>query len=288
MLQENKRILDRYLMLCKSKGLTEETVKAFKIDLNLFLRFIGDTHLKEIDHMLCEDFIFYCQNERANGDQAIARKFTTLNNFFKTIIKKDYVDIKNPFDKLDKPKTRKKQRDHLTEDEIGRVFNHLEKTKNLRDLAIFSLLFSSGIRLSELYRLNKNDLDFNRNRMKVLGKGMKERIAIFDDYAKTNILAYLKTRDDNLDALFVSRENNRLAKRSIQTLIKNRIKESGVDKDMCTHHIRHSAAMYYLKNGMPLNLIQKILGHSTISTTQLYAHNNMEDVEDFLNNKDNQ
>lgn len=139
----NKKLLDRYLMICKSKGLTEKTIQAFKWDLNLFFRYLGDKNIKDVTHFDCEDFLFYCQEERKNGDQAIARKFTTLNNFFKTIIKKDYVDMKNPFDKLDKPKVRKKMRDHLTDDEMEQIFTYLEENNKLRDLAIISLMLSN-------------------------------------------------------------------------------------------------------------------------------------------------
>ena len=281
-IKDNQKLLDRYLMLCKSKGLTEETVKAFTIDLNLFLKFIGNIKLEEVNHFLCEDFLFYCQNERNNKDQAISRKFTTLNNFFKTIIKKDYVTMMNPFDKLDKPKVRKKQRDHLNEEEVQKIFQYLESKKDLRNLAIFSLLFSSGIRLSELYQLNRHQIDYKTKRFKVMGKGQKERICILDDYAKDNIIKYLDSRDDDLEPLFISRERNRLSKRAIQKMIKDVIKKSGINKNMCTHNLRHSCAMILLQKDMPLNLIQKVLGHNNISTTQIYAHNSMEDVEKFL------
>lgn len=94
-------------------------------------------------------------------------------------------------DKLNKVKVRKKQRGHLTDDEMQRVFKYLEETGNLRDLAIFSLLYSSGIRLSELHQLNRNSLDFSARRFRVVGKGDKERLCIFSDYAKNNIVKYL-------------------------------------------------------------------------------------------------
>lgn len=283
-MNDNQKLVDRYLLLCQAKGLTEETVRSFGIDLKVFLDFIGDKPLSEVDHFTCEDFIMYCQTERDNGDKAIARKFTTLNGFFKTAIKKEYLDIKNPLDKLDKPKVRKTQREHLTKEEIDKIFNYLESTGKIRDLAIFSLLFSSGIRLSELHRLNIRDVDFENKRLNVMGKGMKPRISIFDDYAKANILKYLESREDNFEFLFVSRENKRLSKKSIQNLIKLRVREAGIDKNMSTHNIRHSCAMYHLKQGVPLNIIQKILGHENIGTTQIYAHNTMDDVEEYLKN----
>jgi len=278
----NQKLLDRYLLICKSKGLTERTIDAFKTDLRVFFEYIGDRDLKSITHMDCEDFLFHCQLERNNGDQALSRKFATLNNFFKTLIKKEYLVIFNPLDKLDKPKVRKKMRGHLTEDEMKRLFKYLEETNSLRDLCIISLLYASGIRLSELHQLNKNSLDFERKRFLVKGKGDKERICIFNDYAKANIIKYLETRNDDLEALFISRQNNRLSKRQIQVMIKKRIIESGTNKIMSTHNLRHSTAMALLHNDVPLDKIQIVLGHSNISTTQIYAHNNIDDVQSFV------
>lgn len=279
---DNQKLLDRYLMICKNKGLTPNSIKAIKGDINLFLRFIDDRHIKDIKHIDCDDFLMYCMNQRDNHDWALARKHTSINMFFKILIKKDYLEIKNPMDKVDQIKVRKRQRGHLTTEEIQKVFDYLEENKIYRELALFSLLFSSGIRLSELYQLNKNSLNFETKRFLVVGKGQKERICIFSEYAKKNIIKYLSTREDDLEPLFISRENNRWSRRAIQTTIKNTIQRAGIDKEMTTHHIRHSCAMHLLHNDIPLDKIQKILGHSSIATTQIYAYNTMDDVQDLV------
>lgn len=276
--EENERLLKRYLMICQNRGLTRKTIDGFSVDMKVFLRWLGDKNIKEVTHDDCDNFLFYCQETRNNGDQALARKFTTLNSFFKTMIKKDYLD-KNPMDKLDKVKIRKKQRGHLTDNEMQQVFDYLESINDLRGLALFSLLFSSGIRLSELYQLNRDSLDFENRRFKVLGKGDKERICIFSEYAKQNILNYLGSRADNLEPLFISREQNRLSKRAIQRIVKLSVYRSGLTQEITPHCIRHSCAMSLLKKGVPLNIIQVVLGHENIATTQIYAHNNIDDAQ---------
>lgn len=279
---KNQKLLDKYLMVCKNKGLTPKSIKAFKIDISLFLNFIGDKEVLNTTNIDIEDFFFYCLNERHNGDWAMSRKHTSLNGFYTNMIKRDYLEMKNPLDKVDKAKVRKKQRGHLNDEEMDVVFKYLEKNDKKRDLAIFSLIFASGIRLSELRQLNRDTLDFETKRFKVLGKGEKERICIFDNYAKENILTYLKSRNDDIYALFISRQHNRISERAVQMLIKNNIKRAGINKNMTTHHIRHSCAMHYLRMGMPLNLIQKILGHNSIATTQIYAHDSIDDVQEYL------
>lgn len=275
----NKKLLDRYLVLCKNKGLTEETIKAFKIDLMVFMRYLGDKNVDEITHIDVEDFLDYCVNERKNTPPTLDRKYTTLNSFYKTMLLKEYIDCKNPMDRVDKIKVRKKVREYLTEEEIKQFMDYLKSINDLRGLAILSLLYSSGIRLSELIQLNRDSLDFSTNRFVVLGKGMKERICIFSDEAKEYIINYLNLRTDNLEPLFLSRHKNRLAKKSVQHWIKKRAKEAGITKNVHPHLVRHSISMNLLMRGVPLDKIQVFLGHESIATTQIYAHNNIDDVQ---------
>ena len=124
-------------MFCRNKGLTKEAIKAFECDLKLFFWFVGNKTIEEITHQDIEKFIFYCQEERSNSNDAINRKFTSLNGFYKTLIKKDYINMVNPMDKLDKPKLRKKVKDYLTEIEIEKIFAYLQNKNDLRGLAFF-------------------------------------------------------------------------------------------------------------------------------------------------------
>lgn len=236
----NKKLLDRYLMICKNKGLTPNSIKAFSIDLNLFLRFLGNKNLSEVTHIDVEDFMMYCQNERNNSDWALARKYTSLNSFFNTMIKKEYLDIRNPMDKVDKVKVRKKVREYLTVDEYKQVINYLEKQNDIRGLALFSLMYSSACRISEIYQLNRDSLDFNKRQFKVIGKGLKERICFFSEDAREKILNYLNSRNDNLEPLFISREKNRWSKRAIQNYVKNTVRRTGINKTITPHCLRHS------------------------------------------------
>lgn len=285
--RHNERLLQRYAMLCKNKGLTPASIDAIiNNDLRLFLDFIGDKNLEDVTNIDIEDFLDYCMNERNNGSAALNRKYTSINTFYETLIRKDYINCKNPMYKVDKIKLRKKVRGHLTIEEIQRIFDYIDRVGDLRAGAIFSLFFSSGIRLSELYSLNRDSLDFERRQFKVIGKGQKERICIFSEDAKNRILKYLESRTDDNPALFISREGNRMSKKAIQNLVKNIAKRAGIEKNIFPHLLRHTTAMWLLKNGVELDKIQVILGHSNVSTTQVYARNNIDDVQQLVENLD--
>lgn len=278
--KDNEKLLKRYEMICKNKGLTKESLKAIiNNDLTLFLRYIKDKALGEVTHINIEDFLFHCREIRGNGDASIARKYTSINMFYNTLIRKDYLDCKNPVYKVDKIKVRKKLRGHLNEEEIKTILCFLEEKRDLRGLALFSLFYSSGCRLSEIHQLNRKSLDFERKQFKVKGKGQKERPCIFSDYAKRNILNYLNSRKDNFESLFISRQNNRWSKKAIQDYVKITAKRAGISKNTFPHLIRHSIATNLLKSGHALEHIQLLLGHESISTTQTYAKQNLNEVQ---------
>ncbi len=279
---ENQKLLDRYLLICRNKGLTPKSIDAFNIDIRLFLNFIGNKLINETNHIDVEDFFSYCITERKNGDWAIARKYVSLNCFYSNMIKKEYLNCRNPMDKIDRVKVRKRQRVYLTEEEMIKLFDYLEKNNKLRELAMISLLFSSGIRLSELYQLNRDSFDFVHNTFGITGKGDKFRTAVFDEYAEANIKKYLATRTDNHPAFLYSRESNRLSRRAIQCAIFAVVKSAGIDKDITTHNLRHSCCNFLLKKGVPINMIKNVLGHESIATTEIYTHDNIWNAQAFI------
>lgn len=263
------------------KGLTERTIIAFRDDIRLFLRFLGDKELKDTTHIDVEDFLYYCQTERKNQDCTLDRKYTSLNMFYKTLIKKEYLDIKNPMDKIDPIKVRKKVRDYLTEEEYNSVITYLEKTNDLRGQALIYLMYSSACRISEIVQLNRNSLDFDKRRFKVKGKGDKERVCMFSKQAKEKILKYLESRNDDLEPLFLSREHKRWSVRSIQRYVKSLMQKLGITKHITPHSFRHSILTHMRLHGESIENLQLFAGHSSIQTTQqTYTHVGLDDVSD--------
>ncbi len=276
---DNWQILNRFEMLCKTKGLTESSIEAFcRTDLPLFIRFLGNKQLETVTHYDVEDFLQYCMIDRKNCDATLSRKFVSLNSFFNTLIKKGYLNMSNPLDKIDKVKVRKKIPDHLTREEVFSLIDYAQSKHDLRGCALMHLLFSSAIRLKECYQLNRDSIDFDRLEFKVLGKNDKERICIISEQAKISILAYLDSRKDNLKPLFISKINRRWSRESIQSYLRELGIKYGISKRVHPHIYRHSRAMDLLLQGASLEVIQLVLGHESISTTQIYAHQSLNQI----------
>ncbi len=281
--KNNRDLVSRYLSL-RANSVTERTIGAFEDDLRVFCRFLKDKSIGDVTHQDIDAFLEYCRVDRKNGDAALSRKYNTLNKFYDTMILKEYLDMKNPMDKVERVKVRQKIRDHITLAEYKQIIKYLDEKKDYRGLALFSLFYSSGLRVSEIHRLNKLDIDFDGKEIVVIGKGQEEKAAIFSEEAKEYILKYLNTRNDDLDVLFVSREDNRLSVSAIQNFIKTAAREAGVKKNIHPHLLRHGTAMFLLDNGLPLDEIQKVLGHKNISTTQIYARTSMRRVKKNVDN----
>lgn len=276
--QNNEKLVKRYLSL-RGSNITDRTRQAFKWDFNVFLEYLGEKNIQDVTHIDIDGFIEHCREERNNGDEALSRKYNTLNKFYDTMIMKEYLDMVNPLNKVERIKVRKKVRGYVTLEEYKQIINYLESIKDSRGLALFSLMYSSGLRVSEVHRLNISDISFENRMFITKGKGDKEREGMFSEEAKSYILEYLATRKDDLDALFISREKNRLAVSSIQQYVKRIGKEAGVDSNIHPHRIRHGTAMMLLDNDLPLDQIQEVLGHENISTTQIYAQTSMKKVK---------
>ena len=270
---ENMKILQRYKMNCKNKGLTAKSIAGIcDNDLRLFIEFIGDKHLADVKHTDVEDFLIHFQEERKNDPNTLSRKFASLNQFFKTLIIQESIPmVRNPLDKLSKPKGRKKIRPHLTYDEYQQVLAYLDERKDWRGGALFSLFFSSGCRLSEITQQDRDSIDLGKRQFKVLGKGEKERICMLSKDAKERIEKYLNSRKDDIEALFISKLKLRWSNRAVERYVKATVERVGIKKKITPHCLRHTRAMYLLSQGVELEVIQRLLGHENIATTQIYC-----------------
>ncbi|WHH58498.1 tyrosine-type recombinase/integrase [Petroclostridium sp. X23] len=285
--ESNSKLIEKYIGLRWTNGLTNKSLKALEGELNLFARYLkqhkDNKHFSGIIHTDVEDFLQCCAlgrlSGKKNGAEALNRKHAALNTFYSIMIKKEYLDMKNPLDKVDKIKTRKKLRGHLEKWEVEKLIAYCEKKNDLRGAAWITLAFYSGCRLSELYQLNRKSLDFEKRRFIVCGKGDKERECSFWIEAKERILAYLDTRNDDREPLFLSSQGNRWSPKAIQDFVKNTGVRAGIETNVHPHIFRHSLAMFMLSKGIPLEVIQIQLGHENINTTQVYAHQSLRDIQ---------
>jgi len=221
---------------------------------------------------------------KANGAASVARKLSSIRSFFRYYVKKGVLSA-NPGKLVTSPKIPKKLPKYLDVDEMTAVLEAKRVPSRLsaRDQAILELLYSSGIRVSELVGLNQSDIDMAENLVRVRGKGNKERLVSFGGSAKTALLQFLNERDGIrgarlCEAVFVNHSGTRLNVRSVQRLVKAAIRFSGLAKRATPHTFRHSFATHMLGGGCDLRTIQELLGHESLSTTQKYTHVGVEDL----------
>lgn len=239
--------------------------------------------MTEINHKDVESYIFYCLEERKNGAASISRKHTALNSFFETMVKKDYMPLtfRNPMYKVDKMKIRKTVKDYLTVEELEKVIQYLKDTNDIRGLCYINLTYSSACRISEIVQLNRDSISFKDRRFKVKGKGDKERICYLSEQAKQSVIDYLNTRTDELEPLFITRQQTRWNKRTIERFVKSLMLKVGIKKHITPHSFRHSILTHLRLSGARIEDLQLLAGHESIATTQAkYTHVGLDDVSD--------
>ncbi|MFA5270883.1 MAG: tyrosine recombinase XerC [Candidatus Omnitrophota bacterium] len=257
------------------KNYSPYTVINYKIDLrefDAFLTQVGQKDIKEIDYFVLRKFLATLSEKNLNK-RSVSRKISTLKSFFKFMIREGEIKS-NPAASLIYPRLDKNLPGFLTESEVLSVIN-LPKTEGIfaiRDKAIFEVLYSTGARVSELVSLKINDVDLISGIAKVMGKGRKERLLPLGEPAIVALKKYLDMRSDTSQALFINKRAIGLTDRGIRMIVKRHIKQSATSLKVSPHTFRHSFATHLLNRGADLRSVQELLGHSSISTTQIYTH----------------
>jgi integrase/recombinase XerC len=268
---------ERYLKT--ERNLSPHTCQAYLRDLCEFKTFCGQHHLvssedlSKVDALLLRRFL--AELLRRNQRSSIARKLSSLRMFFRFLVRENWL-ASSPAEELSTPRLERYLPRTLSVDEAHALMENAKggETLALRDQAIFELLYSSGLRVSELTGLNLGSIDLNEKLVRVLGKGRKERIVPIGRKAVTALQAYLEERapPSAIDGpLFLNARGGRLTARSVQRHLKTRLIKTGVLKDVSPHALRHSFATHLLDGGADLRAIQELLGHASLSTTQKYT-----------------
>ena len=275
----NNEILDEFLVIKRVEGLSENTLTAYK---NTIIRLFNYTkkHYSEITHEDVKEFLSEL-SQRGSCNVTLENNRKIFTSFFNTLTDFNYL-IVNPMNRVSPIKCEKKIKKEFTNEEIELMREAIPKDK-YRERAIFELLLSSGIRISELVSLNIEDLNFEKKIFKVIGKGNRERICYMGDKAKLFIKNYLKTRDDNSPALFISQKTDkdgnpfRLTASSIERIIKRL--GDGLNIKAYPHKFRRTFATKFLNKNMPIEQVQKLLGHESVDTTMIYVNINQDMVK---------
>lgn len=268
-------------------GRMPKTAENYEFYLNRFIEFAGDIEVSKIDSEMVRKFRLWLnrhENDRGESLAMITQSYhlIALRGFLKYLSKRDVASL-SP-DKIELPKTARKQVTFLHFDEIKRLTDQVDthEESGLRDRAIIELLFSSGLRVSELVNLNRDHINTKRREFMVRGKGQKDRPIFISQSAADWVEQYLSMRQDTLAPLFIGYSRNveantsgdfrRLTARSIQRMVNKYARLAGITKHVSPHTMRHSFATDLLMNGADLRSVQTMLGHSDISTTQIYTH----------------
>ena len=270
----------RYLKIIKY-SLNIECIDDLKIN-DLDIDFIKDISLEDI-----YDFLQYCQLERNNSSYSRARKVASIKAFYNYLTVKKKSLKENPTSELETPKIGKRNPIYLSIDEVKKLYKGLNELHYYRNFAILTIFLNCGIRISELSSININSM--SNGKISIIGKGNKERVIYINSSSTISIENYIKLERhkvknaDKQDALFLSQKGNRLSTRSIQRVIENANIKSGLNKDkLSPHKLRHTMATQLYRKGTDLISLQQLLGHSSVSTTQIYTHVDSETLKDIV------
>ena len=277
-------MLEDYLIELEIRNYSENTVKTYssiihnlinymKNEENLYdgKRFLAAfrKYIRDLkrDKYLTQNYIYLTT--------VVSKKFLEFNNIY------FLEDIKNPKRTKSLPKSlnEKEVHDLIDAVSIKEGDTPFKQKSKRRDKVILTLLYSTGLRISELVKLLKRDIDFDERTIRVRGKGDKDRIVLFDENTKGLLLDYLDTDKNNTEYIFVNKNGNSLTPRYVQMMIKKYADEAGIKKKVTPHVLRHSFATHLLKNGVDIRVIQQLLGHSSLSTTQIYTSVDMDTIK---------
>lgn len=279
-------------------GRAARTAENYALYLSRFVEFTNDIDVKKITSETIRKYRLWLNRYKNSNDEKLSTitqsyHLIALRGFLGYLSKRD-IDSLSP-EKIVLPKVSRRQVTFLSYDEIERLLAQMGATTEvgLRDRAIVELLFSSGLRVSELVNLNRDSINIKRREFVVRGKGQKDRPVFISESASMHLENYLKARSDNLPPLFISYSKNiapttsgdykRLSARSVQRIIDRYRRLAGITKHVSPHTMRHSFATDLLMNGADLRSVQAMLGHSNISTTQIYTHVTDEHLKETYN-----
>ena len=275
------------------RGFSSNTLAAYRSDLDQLVSFLNelnvqvggvDAHWKDVDLKLISSYVRYLQ-ERQYSAATLARKIASTKSLFSFLLDDGVVDL-DPTKEISVPRIGRSLPDTLTLDEVDRLLAspNPNTDEGCRDRAMFELLYASGIRVTELVTLNIHDVDLEQAFIRCLGKGGKERLVPIHDKAVEGIATYLKVarlrfaKRHTESALFLNQRGNGLTRQGFWLILKRHVAKVGIDKRITPHTLRHSFATHLLQGGASIRHVQELLGHASITTTQIYTHLTSEHV----------
>jgi len=263
-------LLEKLKQELEIRNFSKQTVKGYLYSVEKFLDYSKD---KDLNEELVKDYIQIILKKK--NPSSVRRDLFAIKFFFENVLKKS-INLPNPKKNISLP-------DILTIDEIRRM---LKSTLNIKHKLIIKILYGCGLRTSEVVNLEVNDINFEENLIKIrLAKGKKDRFVKIPYSIKEELMSYCKLSDQKI--LFSSNRGGKLTKDTIQKIVQNAAKKAGIKKRVYPHILRHSFATHLLENGTDLRIIQRLLGHSSIKTTQIYTQISQASIKNIKSPLDN-
>ena len=277
-------MLEEYLIELEIRNYSENTIKTYGSIIHNLINYMKNEEKLYDGRRFLASFRKYIRDLKR--DKNVTQNYIYLN----TVVSKKFLefneiyfldDIRNPKRTKSLPKSlnEKEVKDLIAAVRIEEDDTPFKQKSKRRDKVILTLLYSTGLRISELVKLLKKDIDFDERTIRVRGKGDKDRIVLFDENTKELLVDFIDTYQSDSEYIFTNKNGNKLTPRYVQMMIKKYANEAGITKKVTPHVLRHSFATHLLKNGVDIRVIQQLLGHSSLSTTQIYTSVDMDTIK---------
>lgn len=278
----NDALEDFFHFLQIEKGLSENTLTSYRLDLTHYIKYIRKVvQASSWDDVTRNDIVNFLYSLKDDGKSTatISRHISSIRSFHQFLVR-EQIAKHDPALLIELPKKERKLPDVLSQDEVTLLLNTIngDTPLKIRNEAMFELAYATGLRVSELITLKVTDLHLTMGFVQCIGKGSRERIVPIGDAAKNALERYLNhargklVKQSNEQALFVNHHGKPLSRQGFWKILKSAVKDAGITKRITPHTLRHSFATHLLENGADLRIVQELLGHSDISTTQIYTH----------------
>lgn len=294
--ETTKTYLKHFLIYLEvEKNFSKHTIRAYNSDILSFLLWLDSVQIEETNHTKLKEYLVFIQ--RFNYTKTtLARKIAAIRTFYRFLYREKIIDV-NPANSVHAPKKNKSLPKFLSNNEIEQILNNIkiETPAGYRNRVILELLYATGMRISELSNLNFSNLNLEENEITVMGKGAKERIVLVSTRAKEFLQKYINNvrfmivedgqppEQTENSPVFINKTGYRLQPQSVRAAINDIVKKIELPKKVTPHVFRHSFATKLLENGADLRVVQELLGHASISNTQIYTHISTERLKEVYN-----
>ncbi len=285
------KYIDKYLEYLKiERKYSDKTILSYKDDLIEYNEFLGNnfTNILNIDINIVNNYMKYLY-ERKITKSSISRKLSSIRGLYNYLVREEIIK-ENYFNKISNPKRELYLPKFLKDEELDKIFSvcNFNNPTEERDTLIIELLYATGVRVSELVNIKIKDINRKEKLIKVLGKGNKERIVIYNNHTKKALDTYLKDgynyfNKKSSEYLILNKNGNKLSERYIREIINKKVSQASLDIKISPHTLRHTFATDILENGMDLMTVKELLGHESLNTTSIYTHITNEQIKKTYN-----